>query len=281
MNSSDVRLYKAMRGAADLKSFLFLKKFKNIMEPRFKDKVAIVTGGAFGIGRATAIAFARQGAKVVIADWVEDNETMSLIMSNGGDAIFVKCDVSSPADVQAMVAKTISTYGRLDYAFNNAGIEGVSAPTHECTEENWDRTLGINLKGAWLCMKYEIPEMLKVGKGAIVNCASIAGLVGFPGLPAYTASKHALVGLTKTTALEYAKQNIRVNAVCPGVIKTPMIDRFTGKNKAVEKQFEGMEPLGRLGEPEEVAHAVLWLCSDEASFVTGDAMAVDGGWIAQ
>jgi NAD(P)-dependent dehydrogenase (short-subunit alcohol dehydrogenase family) len=256
-------------------------KFKEIMEPRFKGKVALVTGGAFGIGRATAIAFAREGAKVVIADWVEDNETLGLILANGGTATFVKCDVSHAADVEAMVAKTISTYGRLDYAFNNAGIEGVSASTHACTEENWDRTLEVNLKGAWLCMKHEIPEMLKAGKGAIVNCASIAGLVGFPGLPAYTASKHALVGLTKTTALEYAKQNIRVNAVCPGVIKTPMIDRFTGKNKAVEKQFEVMEPLGRLGAPEEVANAVIWLCSDEASFVTGDAMAVDGGWIAQ
>lgn len=259
-----------------------LSSFKNkIMESKFKGKVAIVTGGAFGIGRATAIAFARAGAKVVIADWVEDNETLRHIVAHGGEAIFVQCDVSKAAEVKAMVAQAIATYGRLDYAFNNAGVEGISAPTHECTEENWDRTLGVNLKGVWLCMKYEIPEILKAGKGAIVNCASIAGLVGFQGLPAYTASKHGLVGLTKTAALEYAKQNIRVNAVCPGVIRTPMIDRFTGKDKAVEKQFEGMEPLGRLGEPEEVANAVVWLCSDEASFVTGDAMAVDGGWIAQ
>ena len=175
----------------------------------------------------------------------------------------------------------MATYGRIDYAFNNAGIEGASAPTHECTEENWERTIGVNLKGTWLCMKHEIQHMLKQGKGAIVNCASIAGLVGFQGLPVYVASKHGVVGLTKTAALEYAKSGIRVNAVCPGVIKTNMVDRITGKEKEVEKQFENMEPVGRMGQPEEVAEAVIWLCSDAASFVTGDAMAVDGGWTAQ
>jgi NAD(P)-dependent dehydrogenase (short-subunit alcohol dehydrogenase family) len=147
--------------------------------------------------------------------------------------------------------------------------------------ENWDKTIGINLKGAWLCMKYEIPEMLKTGKGSIVNCASVAGLVGFSGIPAYVASKHGLVGLTKNAALDYAKTGLRVNAVCPGVIRTPMIDRFTGKDKEVEKAFESMEPVGRMGEPEEVADAVVWLCSDGASFVTGQALAVDGGWVAQ
>ncbi|MCB9041256.1 MAG: SDR family oxidoreductase [Lewinellaceae bacterium] len=251
------------------------------MEKQFQGKVAIVTGGSFGIGRATAIAFADRGAKVAIVDCIEDNETLNHIQAAGGEAIFVKCDVSKGADVKAMIEKVMAAYGRLDYAFNNAGIEGASAPTHECTEENWERTIGVNLKGTWLCMKYEIQQMLKQSKGAIVNCASIAGLVGFQGLPVYVASKHGMIGLTKTAALEYAKSGIRVNAVCPGVIKTNMVDRITGREKEVEKQFEDMEPVGRMGQPEEVAEAVIWLCSDAASFVTGDAMAVDGGWTAQ
>jgi NAD(P)-dependent dehydrogenase (short-subunit alcohol dehydrogenase family) len=251
------------------------------METTFKNKVAIVTGGSFGIGRAAALAFSKKGANVVIADWIEDKETLNLIKASGGEAVFVKCDVSKSNDVKAFVEKTISSFGRLDYAFNNAGIEGISAPVQDCTEENWDKTIGINLKGIWLCMKYEIPEMLKQGKGAIVNCASVAGLVGFPGLPAYVASKHGVIGLTKTSALECAKLGIRVNAVCPGAIKTPMIDRLTGNKKEAEEQFAGLEPIGHLGQPEEVANAVIWLCSDEASFVTGHAMAVDGGWVAQ
>jgi len=251
------------------------------MEAIFKNKVAIVTGGSFGIGRATAIAFAARGAKVVIADWVEDNETLNIIKSKGGDALFIKCDVSSDTNVKMLVDKTVVQFGRLDYAFNNAGVEGLSAPVHECTNENWDKTIGINLKGEWLCMKYEIQQMLKQNKGVIVNNASIAGLVGFPNIPAYVASKHGIIGLTKNAALEYAKSGIRVNAVCPGVIQTPMIDRFTGNNKQVEKQFESLEPVGRLGQPEEVAEAVIWLCSDASSFVTGQALAVDGGWVAQ
>ena len=251
------------------------------MDQIFRDKVAIVTGGSFGIGRATALAFAERGAKVVVADCIEDRETLEQIKMAGGEGIFVQCDVSKPAEVNEMVDRAFDTFGRLDYAFNNAGIEGIQGITADCTEDNWERTIGVNLKGIWLCMKYEIPLMLKQKRGAIVNCASIAGLVGFPGLPAYVASKHGVVGLTKTAALEYAKENIRVNAVCPGVIKTPMIDRFTGKDKAVEKQFVDKEPIGRMGEPQEVAEAVVWLCSDKASFVTGDAMAVDGGWVAQ
>ncbi len=251
------------------------------MEKTFANKVAIVTGGSFGIGRATAIAFAKRGAKVTIADWIEDNETLDLIKAAGGEAIFVKCDVSKESDVMAMVEQTVGQFGSLDYAFNNAGIEGKTAMTHECTEEIWERTIGINLKGVWLCMKYEIQQMLKQGKGSIVNTASIAGLVGFQGLPSYVASKHGVIGLTKTAALEYAKLGIRVNAVCPGVIKTPMIDRLTGKQKEAEKLFENMEPVGRMGEPEEVAEAAMWLCSDASSFVTGDALAVDGGWVAQ
>jgi NAD(P)-dependent dehydrogenase (short-subunit alcohol dehydrogenase family) len=247
----------------------------------FKNKIALVTGSSFGIGKATALAFAKRGAKVVLADWIEDEETLNLIKKEGGDAFFVKCDVSNEKDVKNLHVKAIENYGKLDFAFNNAGIEGEQGIVHECTNENWDRTLGINLKGTWLCMKYQLPIMLKQGKGAIVNNASIAGLVGFSGIPAYVASKHAVVGLTKNAALDYAKLGIRINVVCPGVIKTPMIDRFTGKDKEVEKQFASMEPIGRLGEPEEVANAVIWLCSDESSFVTGHALSVDGGWVVQ
>lgn len=250
------------------------------METLFKNKVAIVTGGSSGIGRATAIAFAKKGAKVVVVDVIESNETTNLIKDLGGEAIFIKCDVSKTTDVKAMVEKTIETFGRLDYAYNNAGIEGLSAPTYECTEENWDKTIAINLKGIWLCMKYEIPEILKQG-GAIVNCASVAGLIGFAGLPAYVASKHGVIGLTKTAALECAKLGIRVNVVCPGVVQTPMIDRLTGKTKEAIEEFTGLEPVGRFGQPEEIANAVVWMCSDEASFVTGHAMAVDGGFVAQ
>lgn len=251
------------------------------MENTFKDKVALVTGGSSGIGRATALAFAKKGAKVVIADWIENQETMDLIKNLGGEAIFVKCDVSKSADVKALIEKTIDTYGRLDFAYNNAGIEGTSAPTQDCSEENWDKTIDINLKGIWLCMKHQIPVMLEKGKGSIVNCSSVAGLVGFQGLPAYVASKHGVLGLTKTAALENAKLGIRINAVCPGVIQTPMIDRLTGNQKEAEEQFAGMEPVGRFGQPEEIACAVIWLCSDEASFVTGIEMPVDGGFVAQ
>lgn len=251
------------------------------MESTFTNKVVIVTGGASGIGRAAALAFAKRGAKVAVADWTENQETVQLITASGGEAIFIKCDVSKTADVKAMVEKTVATFGRLDYAFNNAGIEGASALTKDCSEENWDKTIDVNLKGIWLCMKYEIPEILKQGKGAIVNCSSVAGLVGFQGLPAYVASKHGVVGLTKTAALECAQLGIRVNAVCPGVIQTPMIDRLTGTNKEAIDQFTKLEPVGRFGQPEEIANAVIWLCSDKASFVTGHAMAVDGGFVAQ
>lgn len=251
------------------------------MENTFKNKVAIVTGGSSGIGRATALAFAKKGTKVVIADWIENEETMDLIENLGGEALFVKCDVSKSADVKALIEKTIATFGRLDFAFNNAGIEGTSAPVQDCSEENWDKTIEVNLKGIWLCMKYQIPIMLEKGKGSIVNCSSVAGLVGFQGLPAYVASKHGVIGLTKTAALECAKLGIRVNAVCPGVIQTPMIDRLTGKKKEAEAQFTSLEPVGRFGQPEEIACSVMWLCSDEASFVTGVAMPVDGGFVTQ
>jgi len=252
------------------------------MDKIFEGRVALVTGGSFGIGRATAIAFAKRGARVVVADLLADTENTTIheIEKYGGKGLFVPCDVSDADQVKQLVEKIVTTYGRLDYAFNNAGIEGDTANTHECTAENWDKTTGVNLKGVWLCMKHEIPHMLKSGKGVIINCASVAGLNGFAGLPAYVASKHGVVGLTKSAALEYAKQQIRINAVCPGVIRTAMIDRITGKDKEVEKQYTDMEPVGRMGNPEEVAEAVVWLCSDAASFVTGIAMPVDGGFTA-
>jgi NAD(P)-dependent dehydrogenase (short-subunit alcohol dehydrogenase family) len=211
----------------------------------------------------------------------EGRETQKLVRENGAEGVFVKCDVSDVKQVRSLIATTVETYGRLDYAFNNAGIEGEQALTAQGSEENWDRVLDVNLKSVWACMKFEILEMLKSGGGAIVNCASIAGLVGFPGMAAYVASKHGMVGLTKTTALEYVKQGIRVNAVCPGVIDTPMITRYTQGDKGIEGQLAVAEPIGRIGRPQEIADAVVWLCSDRASFVTGIAMPIDGGWVAQ
>jgi NAD(P)-dependent dehydrogenase (short-subunit alcohol dehydrogenase family) len=251
------------------------------METTFKNKVVIITGSSFGIGKSTAIAFAQRGAKVVLSDWKQDEDTRSTIVENGGDAIFVKCDVSAEDDVKKLVAETIARYGRLDFAFNNAGIEGTPASATECSNDNWDKTFNVNLKGVWYCMKYQIPEMLKVGGGVIVNNASIAGLVGFGGVPAYVASKHAVVGLTKNVALDYAKQNIRVNAVCPGVIHTPMVDRFTGQDPKVLEQLVAAKPMGRVGQPEEIAETVVFLCSSAASFITGQAIAIDGGWTTQ
>lgn len=246
-------------------------------------KVAIVTGGGSGIGRATALAFAREGAKVVVADVVVagGEQTVRLIKAAGGEAIFVKTDVAKGAEVEALVTKTIATYGRLDCAFNNAGIEGQLTSTVEASEANWDRVIDINLKGVWLCMKHEIAQMLTQGGGAIVNTASAAGLIGIAGGSAYVASKHGVNGLTKTAALEYAKQGIRVNAVCPGVIRTPMVERGMVSNPQMMEAMVAVEPIGRLGKPEEIAEAVVWLCSDAASFVTGLPMAVDGGWTAQ
>jgi NAD(P)-dependent dehydrogenase (short-subunit alcohol dehydrogenase family) len=215
------------------------------MRTSLKNKVGIITGSTFGIGKSTAIAFAQRGAKVVLSDCKHDEDTLRTIIANGGEAIFVTCDVSKEADVKNLVAETIAKYGRLDFAFNNAGTEGTTAPATECSNENWDKTLNVNLKGVWYCMKYQIPEMLKVSGGAIVNNASIAGLVGFGGVPAYVASKHAVVGLTKNVALDYAKQNIRVNAVCPGIIHTAMADRITGQDPKALDQLVAATPLGR------------------------------------
>jgi NAD(P)-dependent dehydrogenase (short-subunit alcohol dehydrogenase family) len=248
------------------------------MEPIFKDKVIIVTGSTFGIGKATAIAFAGRGAKVVLSDWVEDEDTLKTITEHGGEATFVSCDVTKEKDIKKLVAETVARYGRLDFAFNNAGTEGTPAPAIDCTNENWNKSLAVNLTGVWHCMKYQIPEMLKTGGGVIVNNASIAGLAGFGDLPAYVASKHGVVGLTKNVALDYAKQHIRVNAVCPGVIHTPMVDRFTGKDSGVLEQLIAPTPMGRVGQPQEIAETVVFLCSNAASYITGQAIAVDGGW---
>ena len=246
-------------------------------------KVALVTGGSTGIGRASALTFAREGAQVVVADVVVDKaeETVRLIKEAGGEARCIKTDVTQAAEVEAMVRFTLDAYGRLDCAHNNAGIEGTVSNTAEYAEADWDRVIGVNLTGVWLCMKYEIPPMLEQGGGAIVNTASGAGLIGAPGMPAYVASKHGVVGLTKTAALEYAKAGIRVNAMCPGVIETPMVERLTGGNPGMMEGFVAIHPVGRAGQPQEIAEAVVWLCSDAASFVTGHAMSVDGGITAQ
>lgn len=248
-----------------------------------KDRVAIVTGGSSGIGRAIVLAFARRGVQVVVGDvQTEAGEaTVRAVLEAGGEAIFRRTDVSQRAEVEALVRGAVERFGGLDFLVNNAGVEGEQALTADTSEANWDRVLAINLKGVWLGMRAAIPVLLERGGGAIVNVSSVAGLVGFRGLPAYVASKHGILGLTKTAALEYAERGIRVNAVCPGVIQTAMIDRFIQGRPEVEAQFRAMEPVGRLGRPEEVAEAVVWLCSQGASFVTGAALTVDGGLVAQ
>lgn len=253
------------------------------MAGRLYGKISVITGGGSGIGRATALAFAREGAKVVVADVIVDGgeETVQHIKGAGGEAIFVKTNVAEAAEVEALVKQTVATYGRLDCAFNNAGIAGAVARTSEYTQAQWDRVIATNLTGVWLCMKYELEQMQKQGGGAIVNTASVAGLVGFRQGPVYVAAKHGVVGLTKTAALEYAKANIRVNAVCPGVIRTPMFEKGMQIDPGIETSMAAREPIGRLGKPEEIAEAVVWLCSNAASFVTGLPMAVDGGWVAQ
>ena len=246
-------------------------------------KVALITGAGSGIGRASALAFAREGAKVAAADIVVEGgeETVRMVKEAGGEAFFIKVDVSNAADVEAMVNAVVDTYGRIDCAYNNAGIEGRLASTDEYPEDMFDKVIDINLTGVWLCMKYELPHMLKQGGGAIVNTASGAGLIGVAGMSAYVASKHGVVGLTKTAALEYAKSGIRVNAVCPGVIQTPMMERITADQPQLGEAVVAAEPVGRAGKPEEIAESVVWLSSDAASFVTGHAMSVDGGYVAQ
>jgi NAD(P)-dependent dehydrogenase (short-subunit alcohol dehydrogenase family) len=242
-------------------------------------KVALITGGTSGIGRDTAILFAEEGAKVVITGRreAEGNETIALVKAAGGEGLFVKSDASKAADVQSAVQKTVEKFGRLDLAFNNAGVEGNWKPIIEQTEEDWDTVININLKGTWLCLKFEIQQMLKQGGGgAIVNMSSVAGLMGAGGAGIYVASKHGVIGLTRTAALEYAAKGIRVNAVCPAVIETPMADRAFA-DPEISKRILAQHPIGRFGKPMEIAEAVLWLCSNKSSFMTGHYIVLDGG----
>ena len=246
-------------------------------------KVVVVTGAAAGIGRATAVTFARQGASVVIGD-IDDagaERTVASIRDNGGKASCVRVDVTKPVDVQRMIASAVDQYGGLDYAFNNAGFVGSNAGIVETSEEDWHRVMAINLTGVWLCMKYEIPEMLKRGKGAIVNNGSVVGLVGAVGTVSNVVSKHGVSGLTKSAALQFATQGIRVNAVAPGLVHTPLTDRIRAARPGTEAAMLSVVPQGRWCEPEEIADVVVFLCSDGASHVTGHIMPIDGGWTAR
>ncbi|MBV8887314.1 MAG: SDR family oxidoreductase [Chroococcidiopsidaceae cyanobacterium CP_BM_RX_35] len=245
----------------------------------YTGKVAFVTGAANGIGRATALAFAREGANVVVADVSEqgNQETARMIEDLGGRAIAVKCDLTRTEDVKAALDKTIETFGRLDFAFNNAGVEQKMVATAELDEAEWDRIVNTDLRGVFLCLKHEIPLMQKLGGGAIVNTSSGAGVKGFKGQAAYVAAKHGVVGLTRAVALDYVAQNIRINAMCPGNIDTPMMDRHSGGTPEGREQVISQEPIGRLGQPEEIANAVVWLCSDASSFAVGHALIIDGG----
>jgi NAD(P)-dependent dehydrogenase (short-subunit alcohol dehydrogenase family) len=249
------------------------------MSKQLENKVALITGGTTGIGRDTAVLFAREGAKVVFSGRreAEGRETLKLVRAEGGDGHFARSDVSKAADVESLIRETVEKYGRLDVAFNNAGVEGKWVPLIEQTEENWDYVHTINLKGVWLSMKYEIRQMLQQGGGgAVVNMSSVAGLIGAAGAGVYVASKHGVLGLTKSAAIEYAQQGIRGNAVCPAVIETPMAERAFGEPE-VNTRMVSLHPLGRFGRPIEVAEAVLWLCSDKSSFTTGQYIGVDGG----
>jgi NAD(P)-dependent dehydrogenase (short-subunit alcohol dehydrogenase family) len=249
----------------------------------FQDKVAIVTGGTSGIGRAAAVAYAREGAMVVVAGRraAEGEETVRLIRAQGGEGIFVATDVSKVAQVKELVERTMQKFGRLDFAFNNAGIEHEPTPFLEQNEETYDRVMDINVKGVWLSMKYEIPAMLKTGGGSIVNTSSAAGVIGMPGVEIYVASKHAVIGLTKSAALEFGKQGIRVNAVLPAAIDTDMFQRFAAEKPELRAQMTAMHPIGRIGKSEEIADAAIWLSSSKSSFVTGHSLLVDGGFTAQ
>lgn len=247
-------------------------------------KVALVTGSASGIGRATALAFAREGARTVVSDVdvAGGGETVGMIESASGEAIFVRADVTAEEEVAALLQATVAAYGQIDCAFNNAGLEReYTRPGERFTEETFQSTVDTNLKGVWLCMKYEIEQMLEQGFGAIVNSSSIAGLVGIPRQPIYVASKHAVAGMTRSAAVEYADRGIRINAVAPGLVDTPLMERIYASNPEMREEADSWQPIGRPAKPEEIAEAVVWLCSDRASYVVGHIMAVDGGFVAQ
>src|SRR5580658_9195284 len=252
------------------------------MNLSFEKKVALVTGAGSGLGLATAKAFAEAGASVVLADWDEKTVRSAAeeLTAQGRKALAIACDVSDDAQVEAMVAQTVATFGRLDAAFNNAGVQNILAETADSTREDYDRVMAINLRGVWSCMKFELQQMRKQGSGAIVNCSSLGGLVGGAERGIYHAAKHGVLGFTKSAALEYAARGIRINAVCPGMIQTPMSDQMVaaGQGEALAA-MEKMVPMGRVGRPEEIADAVLWLCSEAASYITGQSISVDGGFI--
>jgi NAD(P)-dependent dehydrogenase (short-subunit alcohol dehydrogenase family) len=250
---------------------------------QFEGKIALVTGGGSGIGRATALAFAREGAQVVIGNRnvQRGEETVAMIKKGGGTASFKKTDVLVATEIKALVEHAVKTYGGLDLAFNNAGVEGVVASVVDQTEANYEAVMNVNVKGVWLSMKYEIPRMLERGGGSIVNCSSVAGLIGFPNMSIYMASKHAVIGLTKVAAIEFSAQGIRINAVNPAVIDTEMVDRLAEGFGMKKEELVQFHPIGRLGRAEEIAEAVLWMCSDKSSFVTGHSLIVDGGFTAR